>query len=124
MQAFRRLENQTKIKVKRVVFYTAETVEADAISAVPVDLGDLRNSISMAPMDEGFRFSVFATAKYAAYVEFGTGPNTVVPAGLETYAMQWYVNGKGTLHPRPFLFPAYERARVKFVGELKKVLGQ
>ena len=55
----------------------------------------------------------------AAYQEFGTGKWIDIPAGMEAYAMQWYKNGRGTILPQPFLFPAGERERVNLRERLK-----
>lgn len=41
------------------------------------------------------RFSVFNTAYYAPYVEFGTRSKTQVPAGLSAYAAQFKGKGRG-----------------------------
>jgi len=121
--AFDKLEAEITKKVKQEVFNTAEDIEYDAIMAVPVDLGDLRQSISKRPENGGWNFKVIVDKDYGAYVEFGTGDNVDVPEGLEEYAMQWFVNGKGKLHARPYIFPAYDKARINFIGELKKILG-
>lgn len=59
----------------------------------------------------------------AGFLEWGTGKYIEIPAGLEAYAMMWYVNGRGTILPQPFLFPAVEKERKRLVENLKKDLG-
>lgn len=58
----------------------------------------------------------------AAYIEFGTGGFVNVPAGYEDMAWQFYVNGKGTLPPYPYLIPSYEKGKKKFIEDLKNKL--
>lgn len=50
---------------------------------------------------------VGATLFYAPYVEFGTGLKVKVPQGYESFAMQFYVNGKGKTGPSPYLIPSF-----------------
>jgi HK97 gp10 family phage protein len=81
-------------------------IEADAINRAPVDDGFLKGNITSNTgtyLDK----TISSNANYSAYVEFGTGPHVRVPPGLEAFAMQFYVNGKGTTIAQPFLFPAY-----------------
>lgn len=65
---------------------------------------------------------VTAGSKYAAYVEFGTGGFVDVPEGVEDYAMTFYVNGKGTMRPSPFLFPAFFTESKKMLEQIRKEL--
>ena len=58
----------------------------------------------------------------AGYLEFGTGIYIDIIPGMEAYAMRWYKTGKGTILPHPFLFPAAEIERSRFITQLKKDL--
>lgn len=99
-----------------------DNIELAAKNNVPTDLGNLKNTIR--PIDGGKLLKgVEVTAKYAPYVEFGTGIKVSVPEGLEAYAMTFFVNGKGRMPAKPYLFPALETERVKFIERLKKSLG-
>ena len=57
----------------------------------------------------------------AAWVEFGTGVKADPPAGLEDYAMQFFVSGKGRLPPSPFLFPSSEESKKELIAALQKL---
>lgn len=59
----------------------------------------------------------------AGYLEFGTGIYVDIIPGLEAYAMMWFVNGRGTILPHPYLFPSAEREKPEFIARLKKDLG-
>jgi len=60
-------------------------------------------------------------APYAPYVEFGTGSGVNVPQGFEAYAMQFYVNGKGTMKAQPFLIPAFIKYKNVFLRDIRKI---
>ena len=59
---------------------------------------------------------------YAAYAEFGTGAYVDVEPGWEDVAMEFYVNGRGTLSPHPFFIPAFNDIKSKFIPNLEKGL--
>ena len=82
----------------------------DAVAHVPVDTGELRDSAGIEVVwedDDTLSVTVFFSAYYAAYVEFGTGDFVSVPEGVEDYAMTFKGNRKGFSRPQPYLFPAY-----------------
>lgn len=70
----------------------------------------------------GFVFVQVDNTPMAAYIEFGTGAKVQVPAGYEDMAWQFYVNGKGTLPPYPYLIPAYEKGKKAFIDSVKNRL--
>lgn len=54
-----------------------------------------------------------------AYIEFGTGISAAeyvptLPKEWQEIAMKYYVNGKGTMVKKPFLYPAYIKEIPKF----------
>ena len=65
-------------------------------------------------------------AHYAPYIEFGTGGLVDVPAGLEDYAIQFKGAGikQVNLTPRPYLFPAFKKATVEMLDNIKKKLNR
>lgn len=87
------------------------------------EFGQIRNSLSAWQVSKlewntGIR-TTGPINDLAAYVEFGTGKFIDIPAGMEAYAMMWYKNGKGTILPQPYLFPAVEQERVRLIERLK-----
>ena len=89
-------------------------IHRKAVQAVKVDLGGLKNSIRMS---FGKVASVYETAKYGPYVEFGTGGLVDVPSELTEYAMQFKGKGirKVNLPARPYFFPAVFAEREAFL---------
>lgn len=61
---------------------------------------------------------------YAPYLEFGTGTKVQIPAGLEDYAMEFYVNGQGRLPAKPFLFPAFFKESGEFLKRVSDQIGK
>lgn len=99
-------------------------MQNDAMQRVPVDLGQLKNSIRIDFKDNGLTVVMVATAPYAAYQEFGTGGRVSIPKGMEEIARQF--KGEGlrnvNLAPQPFMFPAWDSERKQFVIRLQKEL--
>lgn len=85
--------------------------------------GTLLNRIS-AQTQTKYSKQVVAQAKYAPYVEFGTGGLVEVPAGLEGYARRFKGRGvrKVNLPARPFMFPALAEEKPKLIKEIKNTL--
>mgnify|MGYP006921301982 CR=1 FL=1 len=104
---------------------TADGIVSNAKQKVVVDLGQLRQSIGKTNASIGNNRSfIFASAPYAAYVEFGTGGTVSVPKGFEEIAIKF--KGKGikqiNLRPRPFLIPSYLIALASYGPKLVKTL--
>lgn len=81
-----------------------DNIQTKSAQRVKRDFGILANSQYKSA--NGLNAEVGFTARYAAYVEFGTGGLVNVPSGLEDYAIQF--KGKGikqvNLIARPYLF--------------------
>ena len=63
----------------------------------------------------------------AAYIEFGTGLSAKeilapYPQWIRDVAMQFYVNGLGTLKGKPYLYNNHQRLMHSFRVELDKIL--
>jgi HK97 gp10 family phage protein len=123
---FKSLEAKGKTEVKNEFNASALKIQQDAKRVVVVDNGFLRNSIYLKEMgtNDKFVFTVGAKAKYAPYIEFGTGGLVSVPAGYDQLAAMF--KGKGirkiNLRARPFLIPAFEQEKPKLIERLKKLL--
>lgn len=92
----------------------------DALANVPVDTGELKESAAIETSweDDTITVTVFFSALYAAYVEFGTGDFVSVPDGLEDYALTFKGSRKGFSRPQPYLFPAYFKVLPQIVKRL------
>lgn len=110
-QVLRSLSSKVQRKLKEQVERTGRMTEADAVAAVPVDTGALRNSITYESTNEGLGFRISANEPYAAFVEFGTGGSVAIPRGWATVAAPF--KGKGgrtfSMPARPYLLPAFTK---------------
>ena len=83
-----KLSTALKVDIGDEINASALNIENQAKRLAPVNLGQLRNSIGLTK-DGELTYSVAANASYAAYVEFGTGPQVNVPADFKSYAQQF-----------------------------------
>jgi len=108
---FRKIKNfgkETEEIVKEELQSSIDDIYNEALMRAPADMGGGGGIRGSAYKDvAGLTGEVGFRNKYAAYVEFGTGTKVQIPQGLEDYAMTFYVNGKGRLPARPFLFPPF-----------------
>lgn len=81
-------------------------------STVYKDMTSVKSNTSVFKGEVGYKTVL------AAYYEFGTGAYVDVPVGLEDYAMQFYVNGKGVIPAHAFLFPAFFSVRNDFIKDI------
>jgi hypothetical protein len=96
---------------------------------VPVDTGDLRDSIRRDLTVTANRVVAKISAgrglddpRVAGWVEWGTGTEVDIPRGLEAYARKWYVSGLGKLPAQPYFFPAVEEYRREFFDDLRTLI--
>lgn len=113
-----RLANESKQAMRRAEKIIAEDIVNDAIANAPEDKKMLIASIGLEQTAD--ETTVFVGADYAAYQEFGTGPLVEIPKGLEAYAKEFYITGKGTTPAHPFFFPAV----FKNTDRLEEVLNE
>lgn len=115
------VENASKQAMQYVeeeIHATGEDILNKSVSRAPVQYGILKNSgyDLKKPMESEVGFK----AKYAPYIEFGTGSQVKIPSGLEDYAMTFYVSGNGRLPAHPFFFNSVFEETKELVNRLKK----
>jgi len=140
--------SQAKLKqIQDVVNETALNVQTGAKKRCPVDTGRLRSSIAIEPANgPGYVLRVGTKVFYAPYVEFGTGIFSEHPAGgrqtpwafpvpktgknKDKYKFkrikindQEYFITRGA-KPHPFLFPAAEEERPRYLAAMREALKQ
>ena len=124
LNRLKRVSSQATLETKSAVVRNTDQIYAEAVANVPVLDGYLRGSGNTSYQD-GQLTGIVAfggnAAPYAPYVEFGTGSGVNVPQGFEAYAMQFYVNGKGTMKAQPFLIPAFIKYKNVFLRDIRKI---
>lgn len=124
LNRLKRVSSQATLQTKSAVVRNTDQIYAQAVANVPVLDGYLRGSGNTNYSDNQLTGTVAFggnAAPYAPYVEFGTGSNKVIPLGFEDYAMQFYVNGEGTMQPQPYLIPAYLKYKKVFLSDMRKI---
>lgn len=125
---------RTSAKMKREaakdLAEAALNIRNEALERAPVDKGILRGTIYFQKKrPNGLLWEVGANAKYAPFMEFGTGRKVnlreLIKAGLPTsYAAQF--KGKGirevNIQPRPFLFPSVNNELPKLKRRIFKTI--
>lgn len=138
-------------ELKEIVEYQTGEIELEAIRNAPgpgdeirtrngsqkqTDIARGRNwspinqAIGYRITPDGLRGMVFieqSAGDIAAWVEFSTGQDAArylatVDPEWKVLAQKYYINGKGTIIGRPFLYPAYIKHRIEFVKELKELV--
>ena len=114
----------------KIINESAKEISNSAKAKVPVKTGILKGSIGFTPYQEGQGASVYASAHYAPYVEFGTGDSFQIPVypnvnmnDLEEYAASFKRRKRALLGVphRPFLFNSYSEVLGKMVNRIKKI---
>ena len=124
------LEVNVKREVNEEIRIFASNTVADAqvnVNAIAADESPLKQLIKYEYIN-GVAI-ITSNAGYSAYVEFGTGIFAAgyvasLPPDLQAYAMQFFVNGKGRLPARPFLFPAYFKNLAILKDNIKNILNE
>ena len=93
-QAIGKIQNNLTQGVTDELKASVMNIARDAKRRAPKNLGTLAQGIGFA--GTGLTWDAFATASYAAYMEFGTGGKVKIPAGFEQYAAQFKGNKGGT----------------------------
>jgi len=90
-QRFKQLDQVAKTEIKNEFNSSALKIQATAKRLAPVNFGNLRNSIVLTQEGDqnDFVFTIAARAKYAPYVEFGTGSKVSVPSNYAEYAAKF-----------------------------------
>lgn len=92
------------------IFNAVTNIADQARRDIRKDLGFALGSITEEAY--GLEGRVSVGVSYGAYIEFGTGGDVDVPAGLEEYALKFKADPEirqVNLPARPFLFPAFRK---------------
>lgn len=101
---------------------TDAKINASSIQGAPPEL---KQRISSQSFANGYGARVTQNfLPMGAYIEFGTGAFVRVDPEWKDMAWTFYKNGKGTLRPHPYLYPAFVLNREKYLAILRKKLDQ
>jgi len=124
VEKFKKYSEAVVSKIDKALVECAVIVETDAKADAPVKYGQLRGSIGyrLSQDGSGKRYAeIYAGAKYAVWVEYGTGIYAAKGDGRKggwvykdeaTGKFIWTMGNK----PQPFMFPALEKNRGRING--------
>lgn len=139
IRRFDRVEGEVKREAIKTVQQTAAKIESTAkinlasYQTMPISdekgrsvSEDIKSSIIAEHSASSPTSDVVVNNRLAPYVEFGTGKYAAAYLAdkpeLAKYAMEFYVDGSGTMRERPFLFPALWKHGPELVEALKNLL--
>jgi HK97 gp10 family phage protein len=130
-KSIRNLHSWETDKIRKVANQfdrSAFAIEKNAKLKAPTDKSklktDIQKKVTKTDHNRVVSAEVFNTAKYAPFVEFGTGALVEVPAEQQEYALQFkgktgrVRNGRA----QPYLFPAWEQERPILIQKLEEIL--
>lgn len=125
-QNLRKYHDDLIRRVKNLVQDSITKVEIMAVRDAPAFVG-----IDKRILDGGLtgQVGVMGDNPLAAYFEFGTGLSAVeiladYPQWVRDIAWQFYVNGKGTLKGKPYLFNNFLVIEEEFKRKLKQLIDE
>ena len=119
-------------KIEKQFKKSLDKMANDAKRDAPIDVngphaGRLADSINWDEVGK-LSYQLRADVPYAAYVEFGTGPNFSKYPGKDEYwqsiAQKYFVNGKGTTLAQPFFYHNVNKELPKLITRIGKILSQ
>lgn len=121
----RRIERNVEKEVKSTLLEFAKKIYSEAMSKLPEGAKYLKASFAIETGDNGYRVTIYSGEEMAAYVEFGTGfyAKTYLsgqPLEMKVEAIKFFVNGKGKMPARPYLFPAFYNYRDWLLPEMDR----
>ena len=111
--------------LEKSIAKNVKLVQAEAKTLCPVDLGDLRNSIStkVEKSSTGVKGVIFTNSDHAAYQEFGTGQRgSESPSPPKSDADLSYREDWTGIKAQPFLYPALKNNEYKVRDKVRKDL--
>jgi HK97 gp10 family phage protein len=114
-------------KIENAFVKSMQDMEKEATAAAPVDTGDLKSSIKWKEVGK-LSYELRADTDYAAFVEFGTGKQTVI----KNYDQFWESIGEKfwTKRPNegvratPFFYPTVNKNIPKLKNKIAKILSK
>jgi Bacteriophage protein of unknown function (DUF646). len=89
------------------------------------ETGTIGQSINARSDENGFKSIISVNqVPMGAYIEFGTGTYVEVAEEWKNIAWQFYINGRGQMHPHPYFYPAFIEGRNRYLQDLRNALDQ
>jgi hypothetical protein len=117
--------NRIKDDIEEALALNMGEAAKEVQTKIPVnkrgDLGGFLKSGFQFQQVSDFEYSFENDIRYAPFVDFGTGGNVIIPAGMEAFAKEFYRSGKGTMKAQPHMTYVVKEYYEKFLNELKQL---
>lgn len=121
-RVLKKLPIHVRAKARDLVQEAGLGTQRDARKRCPVDTGRLRSSINLFFSKGGLAALVGTVVSYAKFVEFGTGRRGSEYGSASMYDPAYRYGKKPGIYPQPYLFPAFEINRARFIKGMNKLL--
>jgi HK97 gp10 family phage protein len=115
------------VKVEDEFKNTMQTMKDEAVAAAPKDTGELKSSIKWLETSK-LTYELRADVPYAAFVEFGTGRQSIVKnysRFWQDVAVDfWTRKPNEGLPPQPFFYPTVNKNIAKLKTKIKSILSK
>lgn len=116
------INSATKIEIMATRSLTANSTPELSLNFIVVQKRITNNGLQA-------EVGVMGSDPLPAYIEFGTGLFAAdilsnYPQWIKDIAMKFYVNGRGTLQGKPYLYNNFLVVKIEFERELQKILGK
>src|SRR5690606_25026857 len=129
-RALAKFGEEAESLVDRATKSVATRIADDAKNAAPRDLNlgekwretNIPMGINVAKESHLFYTVNVQDVPIAAYFEFGTGAFIDIPPEWAHIAWEFYKNGRGTIKPKAFFYPAFTKGKVTYEAQLRALL--
>lgn len=129
-RALSKFGEEAEKRIDQTTKTTAVGIAQEASDAAPRDLNlgekwretNIQQGINVAKEGRLFYTVNVQDVPIAAYFEFGTGAYIDIPPEWAHIAWEFYKNGRGTIKPKAFFYPAYTRGKIIYETQLKELL--
>jgi hypothetical protein len=121
LDEFNRIKDDVEEALARNMGEAAKEVQ----TKIPVnkrgDLGGFLKSGFTFQQVSDFEYSFENDIKYAPFVDFGTGSQVQIPAGMEAFAREFYRTGRGRMAAQPHMSAVVNEYWLKFLDDVLKI---
>jgi hypothetical protein len=117
--------NRIKDDIEELLAVNMGEAAKEVQTKIPVnkrgDLGGFLKSGFTFQQVSDFEYSFENDIKYAPFVDFGTGSQVQIPAGMEAFAREFYRTGRGRTPAQPFMSSVVQKYWLQFLDDVLKI---
>ena len=117
--------NRIKDDIEEALALNMGEAAKEVQAKIPVnkrgDLGGFLKSGFTFQQVSDFEYSFENDIRYAPFVDFGTGSQVQIPAGMEAFAREFYRTGKGRMRAQPHMASVVQKYWLQFLDDVLKI---